>query len=89
MLPRRVWLSPDALFQDLEGEGVVLDLASASYFGVEGPGVRLWQLLAEDPDLARALDVLEREYEVERARLEADVADFIAQLVEAGLATVE
>ena len=89
MLPNRVILSPEALFQELDGEGVILDLNSSSYFGVDGVGARLWHLLQEDPRLGPILQQLLSEYEVERTELEQDVARFIGELSEAGLATVE
>lgn len=87
-LPQRVLLSPDALFQDMEGEGVILDLKSSSYFGVDGVGVRLWALLQSDPALEPALAILMKEFDVDRAQLEEDVAQFLGQLVEAELATL-
>ena len=89
MLPQRVVLSPDAMFQEIGGEGVILDLASSTYFGVDEVGVSLWQLLQVNPDLQAACDTLLSEYEVESAQLEQDVLKLVAQLDEAGLAKVE
>jgi len=89
MLPQRVVLSPEALFQEIAGEGVILDLASSSYFGLDEVGVRLWQLLLADPSLQAACTVLLTEYEVEPAQLEQDLSTLVGQLVEAGLATVQ
>ncbi len=89
MLPRRVILSSEALFQEIAGEGVILDLASSSYFGLDEVGVRLWQLLLTDSDPQAACEVLLTEYEVAPAQLEEDLAKLLAQLVEAGLATIQ
>lgn len=89
MLPQRVTLSPDALFQEIAGEGVILDLKSSSYFGLDEVGVRLWQLLQGNPSLQAACDTLLDEYDVERDQLEEDLAKLLAQLSDAGLATVE
>jgi hypothetical protein len=89
MLPQRVVLSPDAMFQEIGGEGVILDLASSTYFGLDEVGVRLWQLLQVNPDLQAACDTLLSEYEVESAQLEQDLLKLVAQLDEAGLAKVE
>jgi hypothetical protein len=88
MLPQRVVLSPEALFQEIGGEGVILDLASATYFGLDEVGVRLWQLLQTNPDLQNACDILLSEYEVEPAQLEQDLLKLVSQLGEAGLAQV-
>lgn len=89
MLRQRVLLSPEALFREIDKEGVILDLASASYFGLDEVGVRLWQLLQEDPSLQAASEVLLAEFEVEPARLELDLIALVDQLVDAGLASIE
>jgi hypothetical protein len=89
MLTQRVILSPEALFQEIGGEGVILDLASSTYFGLDEVGVRLWQLLQTNPDLQAACETLLSEYEVESAQLEQDLLQLVAQLSEAGLARVE
>jgi hypothetical protein len=89
MLPQRVILSPESLFQEIGGEGVILDLKSSSYFGLDEVGVRLWQLLQADPSLQAACDTLLTEYEVAPPQLEQDLIKLVDQLVEAGLATVE
>lgn len=89
MLTQRVNLSADAMFQEIGGEGVILDLASSSYFGLDEVGVRLWQLLQADSSLQAAYDVLQAEYDVDPAQLEQDLAILVGQLVDAGLASVE
>lgn len=89
MLSQRVVLSPEAMFQEIGGEGVILDLASSTYFGLDEVGVRLWQLLQADPSLQAACDTLLSEYEVEPDQLEQDLIKLVAQLGEAGLAQVE
>lgn len=89
MLTQRVVLSPDALFQEIGGEGVILDLASSSYFGLDEVGVRLWQLLKENPSLQTAWEILLSEYEVAPAQLEHDLIKLVDQFADAGLATVE
>lgn len=89
MLPQRVFLSPDVLFQEINGEGVILDLASSSYFGLDEVGVQLWQLLQSDPSLPAACAALLSAYDVESAQLEQDVARLVAELTDAGLVKTE
>jgi len=89
MLSQRVVLSPEALFQEIGGEGVILDLKSASYFGLDEVGVRLWQRLQIDPSLQAACEILLAEYDVEPAQLEEDLLKLVTQLGEAGLVKVE
>ncbi len=89
MLTQRVILSPEAMFQEIGGEGVILDLKSSTYFGLDEIGVRLWQLLQANPNLQAAADDLLQEYEVEADQLEQDLTKLVDQLVEAGLAGIE
>ena len=87
-LPTQVEISPEALFQELEGETVLLNLQSERYYGLDDVGTRMWQLLAENGDVAAALAQLLQEYAVEPAQLEADLAALIGRLAEAGLLAV-
>ena len=87
-LPTQVEISPEALFQELEGETVLLNLQNERYYGLDDVGTRMWQLLAENGDVAAALAQLLKEYDVDAARLEADLATLIGRLAEAGLLTV-
>ncbi|MCK9505384.1 MAG: PqqD family protein [Porticoccaceae bacterium] len=88
MLSQQITLSSEALFQDISGEGVILDLASSSYFGLDGVGVRFWQLLQTDTSLESACQQLLKEYDVSREQLEQDLLALVNQLAEAGLVTV-
>jgi hypothetical protein len=89
MLNQKIHLSKDALFQDIGGEGVILDLKSSSYYGLDEVGVRLWQLLQGNPNLQAACEKLLMEYDVQAEQLEHDALKLVAQLAEAGLAIVE
>lgn len=88
MLHQQIILSSEALFQDISGEGVILDLKSASYFGLDEVGVRLWQLLQTDASLQAACDKLLAEFDVEAEQLEQDLLKLLAQLTDAGLVSV-
>jgi hypothetical protein len=84
-MSQRIEISPDVLFQEVGGETVLLDLESEHYFGLDAVGTRIWGLLGEGVSVAAMVDTLLQEYEVERATLEADVAELLSRLAEAGL----
>ena len=84
-MSQRIAISPDVLFQEVGGETVLLDLESEHYFGLDAVGTRIWGLLGEGVSVAAMVDTLLQEYEVERATLEADVAELLSRLAEAGL----
>ena len=55
-LESRIRINDDVLFQELHGEGVLLNLKTGVYFGLDPVGRRIWQLAQEQPkDLAVAL----------------------------------
>jgi hypothetical protein len=87
-LNRSVSLSPDALFQEVSGETVILDMASETYFGLDEVGTRAWQLMRKNGQLQSVFDVMLQEYEVAAATLEQDLGDLVAELEEAGLITL-
>jgi len=87
-LSHRVCRSDDALFQDVEGEAVLLDLATECYFGLNLVGTRIWTLLGEDDLLQTVSDRLRAEYDAEPERITADLLVLIGQLAEAGLVKV-
>ena len=88
MRNQSVNLSPDALFQEVSGETVILDIASEAYFGLDAVGTRVWQLMRENGQTQLVFDAMLREFEVEPDALERDLADLLARLEEAGLITL-
>lgn len=85
----QVRIPETVLFRDLQGEGILLDVDSGSYFGLNEVGTRMWQLLAEHGSFASAREVLLAEFEVSRERLERDLVEIVEQLAEHGLLQIE
>ncbi len=80
-----VELSEDVAFREMNGESVLLDLASGTYFGLNEVGTRLWTLLGQDSSLERAAATLRNEYDVAPEKLEADVLRMLTELQGKGL----
>jgi Coenzyme PQQ synthesis protein D (PqqD) len=76
---------PDVLFQEVEGEVVLLDPSTDKYFALNDVGTRCWQLLAEHGDLEEVLARMLDEFEVEEPTLRADVEALVAKLSAHGL----
>lgn len=89
-------LSPDSkldipdttLFQELDGECVLLNLANESYYGLNETGTSMWNALAETDSIAAALQTLLNEYDIDEKKLRADLLHLIHDLLENQLATV-
>ena len=75
--------------QELDGEAVLLNLESERYFGLDDVGTRVWQLLREHQRLGRVCEEMQKEFDVNEARLHADVLSLVEELVDAGIVTVE
>ena len=88
-VPIRIVPSPDAMFRLLDGEAVILDLASATYFGLNSVGARFWQLLTINSSYSAAIEALKAEYEVDEATLRQDLEALVSALQQAGLVRAE
>lgn len=86
---RLVRVSPDTLYRDLNGEGILLQLETGQYFGLDAVAHRMWQLLVELGDVEQVQQVLVGEYNIDAQTLAADLERFTAQLVEKKLVAME
>jgi hypothetical protein len=77
----RVSVAPDVLFRVVGEEGVLLNLITARYLGLNPVGTRMWNVLSGASSIQAAYDELIEEYEVEPAQLRADLVEFIDQLL--------
>jgi hypothetical protein len=84
-LNSRVRIQEDVLFQELQGEAVLLNLKTGVYLGLNQVGTRIWQLLQEDGALKRVVDVMLQEYDVAQEKLQTDVLDLVGQMEKQGL----
>ncbi len=72
--------SPDVVYRDLEGEAVILDLASGTYFGLNEVGTRVWRMIDEGRDAAEIVDIVATEYQADRGTIAQDVARLLNDL---------
>ena len=88
-LPKTVKISDKVLFQEIEGECVLLNLSNEQYFGFDEVGTRLWNLLSEDGTTENALNNLQKEFNVDEETLRDDLTELINELSEEGLVAIE
>jgi hypothetical protein len=79
----------DVIFRELDGEAIILNLATGIYFGLDEVGTRLWALVTESGTLRHAVHVMAAEYDVDRSALEGDVLELAGGLLEKGLIQVK
>jgi hypothetical protein len=82
---RYVVRSPAVVHETIDGEAVIINLESGTYFSAEGASAIAWQRIvggASEADLASAIG---ERYEGGAAEIGTAVAQFIAQLSQDGL----
>jgi hypothetical protein len=74
--------------RELEGETVILDLKTGTYFGLNPIGTRIWALIQEYRSLRRVYEEMQKEYEVSSKTLETDLLELVDQLSAKGLVSL-
>ena len=72
----------DVVSRVLDGEAVLLDLASGSYFGLNEVGTVVWEELRTHGEVAKAVDKVLEEFEVDRETAERDVSELVTELLD-------
>ena len=70
-------------------ETVLLNLENEEYYGLDGVGTRLWQLIEAGTTFGAAVAALVAEYDVERERLLADLVALVTDLRVHGLVLID
>jgi hypothetical protein len=72
----------------IEGDAVVLSVRAGSYFGFNGVGTEIWNLLAESRRVGDIVDQLSRSFDVDADTMTRDVTAFLNSLIERRLLRV-
>jgi hypothetical protein len=86
-LPSAVAIADSVLYQELEEEAVLLNMANQQYYGLNHVGAQMWRSLNEAGSIAAAEDLLAEMYEIERPALRSDLEALVRDLLKAGLLT--
>jgi len=78
----------DVVWQRLSDEVVILDVATGTYFGLDGVGSRVWCLIAEHEPREKIVEILKNEYDAPEEQIRQDVDRLIQQLVDKRLIRV-
>ncbi|HEY1909794.1 MAG TPA: PqqD family protein [Vicinamibacterales bacterium] len=77
----RVSVAPDVMFRLVGDEGVLVNLTTERYLGLNPVGARMWSVLSSASSIHAAYNQLLGEYEVGAVQLRTDVEEFIDQLL--------
>lgn len=81
----KVTVPDSVLSTELQDEGVLLNLETGEYFGLDEVGLDMWKSLAAAGTVADAQAALLAQYDVAEDVLARDLEAFVARLVERGL----
>ena len=84
-LKTRVRPCEDVLFQEIQGEAVLLHLKTGDYFGLDRVGVRIWNLLQTHEALDRVLAAMLEIYDVGEEQCTRDLLDLVTRMEANGL----
>lgn len=82
---QRIALPQNVLYKDLNGEAVLLNLSTETYFGLDEVGNRMISVLVSSESIEAAYRTLLEEYEVNPETLRSDLLSFIENLIKEGL----
>jgi hypothetical protein len=85
MTGNRAVVPAHVLIRHLDGESVLLNLDSERYFGLDGTGTRMLELLTSMPSVEAAYKKLLEEFEVEPQLLRENLNELLNRLLENGL----
>jgi hypothetical protein len=83
-----VRVNDDVLFQELQGEAVLLKLNSGSYFGLDPVGTRIWHLIVAKEELVEVARSIVAEFDVSEEQCAADLLALVTTLENRGLVTI-
>lgn len=75
----------ELLTAEVDGELVMMSIASGRYFGLDDTGRRIWELLVGPVSVAALCEQLVQEYAVDTATCERDVLALLRKMAEHGM----
>ena len=81
-------VNPGAIFREVEGEAVILDLDTGLYFGLDAVGTRIWKLIQQHGSLRRVLEALEDTYDGPPSAVKAGLLRLVTELLDRRLLQV-
>ena len=77
--------SPNVMHETIEGEVIVIDLTTGSYYSLRDAGAEIWHSIEQGTDEAEIDDGLQDRYEAPREEIVAAVGRFLDELAGEGL----
>lgn len=77
----------DMLFNEIDGEVVMLSIENSEYYGLDKVGSRIWELLENPIRFDALVNILMKEYEVPEKQCREDTLFFLQKLADKNVIT--
>lgn len=81
----RIARNEEIVFNEMDGEIVMMSVERGEYFGLNSIGGRIWGMLERPCTAAEIIDRLRPDFDVESDRLAEDVLAFLNHMVSQGI----
>lgn len=88
-LPKKVTISDNVLFQEIDNEYVLLNMETELYFGLNEIGAKVWQIISQDGETDGLIEKISAEYDVQEEVLTTDIYQLLNELNEEELISIE
>ncbi len=76
----------DAVFEVIEGEAIIINMSTGSYYSLDGSAGVIWEFLAKGPASAHSLARgLQSVYAGDAVRMESEIAALLTEMTQEGL----
>jgi hypothetical protein len=81
--------TPHVIHETIDGEVIVINLASGNYYSLKGSGADIWEVLQSSPgaDVSTIAEAVARSYGRPGDALEGEIAEFVRRLKDEELVT--
>jgi predicted DNA-binding WGR domain protein len=81
----KVRIGDEIVWRTVAGEVLITNLETETYYGLDGAGPRIWELLVERGETGEAAAALAREFDCDEAALRADLEMLVRELERKGI----
>ena len=79
----------EILSSDMDGETVMMSVENSEYYSLSTVGTKIYDILSKDMSFSDLIDILTKEYDVDRAVCEKDTKEFLEELVKKDIVRIK
>ena len=79
----------EILSSDMDGETVMMSVENSEYYSLSTVGTKIYDILLTDMSFSSLIDVLTKEYDVDRVVCEKDTMEFVEELIKKNIIKIK